>query len=122
MPPVSELLFLCCIQCNPIRHSTVQAKRRDQAVLDPVVDHAVANSKVFGRLLNGQFLRLLEHSRWDAMAPTDPNGPPAMLAAPVYRAGRIKAFRTALSAKLNRPHVWAGLRLRGLSLGGGLLD
>jgi hypothetical protein len=41
-------------------------------MLDPVVDHAIANSKVFGRLLDGQLLGLLKHSRWDTMAFADP--------------------------------------------------
>jgi hypothetical protein len=44
----------------------------EQAALDPIVDGAIANFKVFSRLLDGQLLGLLECRRWNAMASADP--------------------------------------------------
>ena len=41
-------------------------------MFDPVVDHAVAYSKLSGDLLNGQLLGLLQFCRRDLMAPSDP--------------------------------------------------
>src|ERR1700692_4684942 len=44
----------------------------DQPTLYPVIDNVIAGPKLFGDLLDGQFLGLLEHSRRDLMAFADP--------------------------------------------------
>ena len=44
----------------------------DQPTLYPVIDHVIASPKLFGDLLDGQFLGLLEHSTRDPMAFADP--------------------------------------------------
>ncbi len=44
----------------------------DHLVLDPVVDHTIANTELFGDLLNSQLPRLLEPCKWNLIAPTDP--------------------------------------------------
>jgi hypothetical protein len=41
-------------------------------VFDPVVDHAGADSKLSGYVLDGQLLGLLEYCRRDLIAPSDP--------------------------------------------------
>ena len=44
----------------------------DHVVLNPVVDHAIANTELFGDLLNSHLLRLLEPCKRNLIAPTDP--------------------------------------------------
>jgi hypothetical protein len=56
-----------------LRHSILEPTcRRDDPVLDPVVDHPDADTELFGYLLRGQFLRILEWRRWNPISPTDP--------------------------------------------------
>src|ERR1700677_976015 len=41
-------------------------------MLDPVIDHMVANSKMFRHLMDCQLIRLFERGRWNPVAEADP--------------------------------------------------
>ena len=69
---MAQCLFMCGIECNPIRHSLVEPTRGEYSVFDPAVDHTGADSKLSGYLLDGQLLGLLEYCRRDLITPADP--------------------------------------------------
>src|SRR5260370_605255 len=71
--PNAQFSLVRCSECNPTGHSRVEPSCLDHVVLDPVVDHAIANTELFGDLLNSQLLRLLEPGKWNLIAPTDPS-------------------------------------------------
>src|SRR5260370_42662476 len=70
--PNAQFSLVHCSECNTTGHSRVEPSCLDHVVLDPVVDHDIANTELFGDLLNSQLLGLLEPGEWNLIAPTDP--------------------------------------------------
>ena len=72
MHPLTELLLVCLVECNPIRGSGVKPARLDNAAIDPVVDHVRADSETLGHFHNIRRRHKQEHGTWIDEATNEP--------------------------------------------------
>jgi len=59
------------VECDPIRGPGVESTRLKMSVLDPVVDNAFTDTKMFCYLCDGQLFRLAQHRRRDSVSEAD---------------------------------------------------
>src|SRR6516165_10340213 len=67
-----QLLFICFVECNPIRGSGVKPARLDDTAIDPVINDVRADPETLGHLLNSQLLWPYEPGLRNLVAVTDP--------------------------------------------------